>query len=172
METLNNESQAQVETSTEELSLTGPELQATMEKIHAAAIDVTALNLQEVLDSEHETHLGLWYDWFCKDKALPLKTKRMMAKVRKIAKSMVKSGKDLTKYRVYFKNCAPLNGSLYDTIGIVALDNSETYVIAPQNGHAGDDFGNAQVSSHASEGQVVNGTWADVETFFSTLPQA
>lgn len=78
----------------------------------------------------------LFYDWFCADSSLKAKAKRLLPKVRKIAKVMEKAGADLNKYYVFFKNNCPAYGDckLYDSFSICEMDSGKVvYFIAPRN---------------------------------------
>lgn len=107
-----------------------------------------------------------WYDWFCRDTALCVKTAKLAPKVRKIAKSKLI---DPDKTYVWFKNNYPLVGSLYDDFRIADLATGETlYTITPSSGHTSVK-GRSEVWSRNDNnfnGPVVAGTWKDVLTYF------
>ena len=72
-------------------------------------------------DVETQIDAG-WYDWFCKDSSLALKTKNM----GNIIKSIKDGGKiSLSKSYVWFKNNCPLNGSLYDDFIIANIETGD-----------------------------------------------
>ena len=63
-----------------------------------------------------------WYDWFCRDKSLANKTKKM----GQIIKQIKDGGKiDLDNYYVWFKNNCPLTGPLFDDFRFARMDNHE-----------------------------------------------
>lgn len=68
-----------------------------------------------------------WYDWFCSQKALANKTKRMGT----IIKHIKEGGKvDLDKTYVFFNNNCPAVGNLYDVFKICDLESGEVvYVV-------------------------------------------
>lgn len=69
-----------------------------------------------------------WYDWFCRDKSLWGKTKRLAPKVKQLAKS---SKIDVDNWYVWFKNNYPMFGSLYDDIHFTDIKTGDTiYTIA------------------------------------------
>ena len=60
-----------------------------------------------------------WYDWFCRDKSLCGKTKRLAPKVKQLAKS---SKVDVNNWYVWFKNNCPCCAPLYDDFRLEPLD--------------------------------------------------
>ena len=63
-----------------------------------------------------------WYDWFCKDKSLVNKTR----KIGKIIRKLKPGGKiNLEKWYVWFKNNSPLNGPLYDDFRFAKLNGGQ-----------------------------------------------
>jgi hypothetical protein len=61
-----------------------------------------------------------WFDWFCKDSALLARTQKLANIVMR-----VKNKNLLDSYYIYFKNCAPMTGPTYDTIGFRRIDGVE-----------------------------------------------
>lgn len=77
-----------------------------------------------------------FYDWFCKDKALPLKSKLLLGKVRKFLKIFPTI--DIDRTYLFFKNNCPCNGSLYDDFRICDLESGDViYTVIPSSGHRG-----------------------------------
>lgn len=106
-----------------------------------------------------------WYDWFCKDKNLLAKTR----KLGKILARIMKNGTDKfdgDKVFVCFKNNCPLYGKLYDDIRIGNEAQGNLFVIVPSNGHS--ESGEAQVFdlSAGFEFPVAEGSMSDVYAFF------
>lgn len=67
-----------------------------------------------------------WYDWFCKDRSLVNKTKRM----GNIIKQIKPGGKiDLESSYVWFKNNCPLDGPLYDDYRIADINSDSTLLV-------------------------------------------
>ena len=63
-----------------------------------------------------------WYDWFCKDSSLAIKTKKMGS----IIKDVKAGGKvNLKDWYVWFKNNCPLNGPLYDDFRFANLETGD-----------------------------------------------
>ena len=96
-------------------------------------------NSEEWIDNENY----LFYDWFCSDKALKIKSKLLMTKAEKV---MSKLGLDPETHRVFFKNNCPMSGKLYDSFSICTNDEKNDVVIwcTPSSGHKSTD-GQAQL---------------------------
>jgi len=106
-----------------------------------------------------------WYDWFCKDKSLAGKTRKLASKVKRIAKS---KKINLDTMYVWFKNNCPMDGSLYDDFRFADRTSGDVvYTITPASGHNA-ERGIASVWGRENEfaDPLVEGTWADVLKFF------
>jgi len=68
-----------------------------------------------------------WYDWFCKTTSLKNKTKKL-GKI--IAKFKDNSTFKLDTSSIYFKNCYPINGNLYDLMGIKDENDKQIFAIS------------------------------------------
>ena len=75
-----------------------------------------------------------FFDWFCSEKALKIKSKLLMTKAEKV---MSKLGLDPETHRVFLKNNCPMDGKLYDSFSIVTNDEAGDVVIwcAPSLGY-------------------------------------
>ena len=75
-----------------------------------------------------------FWDWFCSEKALKIKSKLLMTKAEKV---MSKLGLDPETHRVFFKNNCPGSGKLYDSFSICTNDEKNDVVIwcTPSSGH-------------------------------------
>jgi hypothetical protein len=75
-----------------------------------------------------------FWDWFCSEKALKIKSKLLMTKAAKV---MEKLKLDPEKHYVSFKNNCPMNGKLFDSFQICTHDESQDVVIwcAPSLGY-------------------------------------
>lgn len=107
-----------------------------------------------------------WYDWFCSNKALYGRLKRMVDQL----KALLPSSKiDLDKHYVWFKNGCPCVGHLYDQIHISALDENDKthWCIIPHSGFK-KTFGESEVWNPELnfENPVLVGTWKDVKNYF------
>lgn len=72
-------------------------------------------------DRETQIKAG-WYDWFCKDCYLKGKTEKLARIIMKIERG----GKvDVDRNYVWFKNCLPLRGPMYDVVKIADLEDLE-----------------------------------------------
>jgi len=108
-----------------------------------------------------------WYDWFCKDSALRIKTMLLGDKLMQIKDS---SKIDIDKNYVWFKNNCPCNGSLYDDFRIADLKTGDViFTITPASGHS-IDRGIATVWGKENDFKepLVKGNWGDVLNFFGT----
>jgi hypothetical protein len=87
-------------------------------------------NSEEWIDNDNY----FFWDWFCSDKALKIKSKLLMTKAAKV---MEKLKLDPEKYYVSFKNNCPVNGKLYDSFQICTYDEKQDVVIwcAPSLGY-------------------------------------
>lgn len=61
-----------------------------------------------------------WYDWFCRDTSLAGKTAKMGSIIRRITNPDI-----LDNHYVFFKNCCPMVGGLYDRFSICDLIDGE-----------------------------------------------
>ena len=75
-----------------------------------------------------------FYDWFCSNKALKIKSKLLMTKAEKV---MSKLGLDPETHYVFLKNNCPAVGKLYDSFSICKVDNGDVVIwCAPALGYA------------------------------------
>ena len=103
-----------------------------------------------------------WYDWFCKDKSLCGKTKRLAPKVKQLAKS---SKVDVDNWYVWFKNNCPVFGSLYDDIRFADIKTGDViYTIAfvKKYGQTVELWGKENDFKHP----LVIGDWEDIKEYF------
>lgn len=110
-------------------------------------------------------HCGNFYDWFCKDSALPGKKRKLDAKVRKIAQS---TKIDQDKMYVWYKNNCPCYGSLYDDIRFADIETGDViYTIVPKSGYKV-SAGKSAVYGRENgfKEPLVEGTWDEVLVFF------
>jgi hypothetical protein len=111
-----------------------------------------------------QTEAG-WYDWFCKDKSLMMKTDRLTRKL----KTIINSPKiNVNTQYVFFKNNCPANGPLYDDFRICDLETNEViYTVTPKSGHTG----KAEVYGRENEFQtpLAQGTWKDIVEYFNAI---
>ena len=109
-----------------------------------------------------------WYDWFCNDSALANKTKKLGAKVCKIANS--KRFNKETSY-VFFKNNCPCVGALYDQFSICDIESCDVLFCAQhlEKGSHGCDKAHWELydADISFEKPIVSGTWREVEKYFN-----
>lgn len=113
-----------------------------------------------------------WYDWFCKDTSLPLKTTYLFKKVLSILDS---KKIDLDKHYVFFKNNCPVQGQLYDDFRICDLETGEVIYCVTPNRKVKITTGYAHIECHADvygkendfqESLIDGRSWKDVKNFF------
>ena len=91
--------------------------------------------LQCIANGESIDHCHNFYDWFCRDSALPLKAKLLWGKVRKFLK-IVSIDVDVTY--VFFKNNCPMGGPLYDSFSICDRESGDVlFWVTGKSGHNG-----------------------------------
>jgi hypothetical protein len=91
-----------------------------------------------------------FWDWFCSEKALKIKSKLLMTKAEKV---MSKLGLDPEKHKVAFKNNCPMNGKLYDSFSIESLEEDKVVIwCAPSLGYKSQE-GLAQLVDMRTEGK-------------------
>lgn len=121
------------------------------------------MNINEVIaefeNNNDVNNYELWYDWFCSDKSLQNKGKKLLAKLTTINAS---DKFDSNNCHVFFKNSCPLYGSLYDEIKIID-DGGVLYAVSPKGRN-----GKAEVWGYENDfdAPLVEGTWRDVKSFF------
>ena len=106
-----------------------------------------------------------FYDWFCSEKALKIKSKLLMTKAEKI---MSKLGLDPETHYVFLKNNCPAVGKLYDSFSICTYDEAGEVVIwvAPSLGYKAEE-GKAQlvdmrVRKEGEEGTITKNSWKEL----------
>ena len=106
-----------------------------------------------------------WYDWFCNDKALAGKTRKLAPKIKRIAKS---AKINLDTMYVWFKNNCPFNGKLYDDFRFADRETGDViYTITPKSGHTiQKGMSSVWGRENGFERPLVEGTWDDVLKFF------
>lgn len=108
---------------------------------------------------------SLWYDWFCKETSLYNKGVSLLKKLKQINKSK-KFDSDRTY--VFFKNCCPCDGSLYDRFSICDIETGEVlYCVTPKSGHTfmngkGDVWG----KENGFKEPLFEGSWKDIKNWF------
>lgn len=77
-------------------------------------------DVRKVLDTYFATGEApdVWYDWFCKDRELPKRGKRLAQILAFFVGREKLDDKYLANKYVFFKNCCPVNGKLYDQVSI------------------------------------------------------
>jgi hypothetical protein len=112
-----------------------------------------------------------WHDWFCDDSELKYRLDELIIFLRQLLPSP-KINQD--NCYVWFQNCCPIYGELYDEIRISELGVGGKYLwcIVPHDGHL-DGAGVSEVWDIAAMNKddtldeaVVTGQWSDVVNFF------
>ena len=106
-----------------------------------------------------------FWDWFCSEKALKIKSKLLMTKAEKV---ISKLGLDPETHYVTFKNNCPMNGKLYDSFQVCTYDEKGDVVIwcAPSLGYKAEE-GKAQlvdmrVRREGEEGTITCNSWKEL----------
>ena len=103
-------------------------------------------NTEEYIDNGNY----FFYDWFCSDKALKIKSKLLMTKAEKV---MSKLGLDPETHYVFLKNNCPAVGKLYDSFSICKMDSGDVVAwVAPSLGYRSQE-GKAQLVLIDKEGK-------------------
>ncbi len=138
------------------------ERQSLRETITAYRNGEYAKNKTDIVEKVYE----FWYDWFCKESSLTNKGLSLLQKINQIADS---KKIDADKTYIWFKNCCPCNGTLYDRISISEIESNKViYCIIPKSGHKCDE-GKAFLYSWEDEFEkpIVEGTWKDIKNYFN-----
>lgn len=103
-----------------------------------------------------------WYDWFCEDKSLFGRLKKLAPKVKQLTKSPYV---DVNNWYVWFKNNCPCWGPLYDDFRFADRETGDVvFTIAFPN----NDTSNVEVWGQRNDFKepLVSGTWKDVKKYF------
>jgi hypothetical protein len=106
-----------------------------------------------------------WYDWFCDDNELVVKTTELAGKLKEI----INSPKiDQDKHYVFFKNNCPLDGDLYDDFRICDIESRNVvYTVIPASGYTKKkNFAEVWGQDNGFNGPMVEGSWQDVLEWF------
>ncbi len=108
---------------------------------------------------------SLWYDWFCSDKALLNKGRSLLKKLNAISKS---NKFDSEKTYVFFKNCCPMNGNLYDQFKICDIETGDViYCVTPKSGHKCDNgLGQVWGKENDFNEPLIEGSWKEIKEWF------
>lgn len=113
----------------------------------------------------------LWYDWFCKDRALVNRGKALLSRLSSIYKANAKNPNpkfDPSKTYTFFKNNCPLRGNIYDDFRICDIETGDViWTIVPLSGHYVDE-GRALLWGKVNDFRepVLEGDWKEVVNFF------
>lgn len=121
---------------------------------------ITELLNQDCVDIE-----DLWWDWFCKDTSLERKGKSLFSKLKAIAKS---NKFDNDKCYVFFQNCCPCFGRLYDQFKICDLETGDVlYCVTPKSGHYADNgLGEVWGKENGFKEALFRGSWKEIKQWF------
>lgn len=107
-----------------------------------------------------------WYDWFCKERYLAGKTKKLADKLIQILHNDIYRKIDIDNMYVFFKNNCPLHGPLYDSMSICDIETGEVmFWITPKSGHTGKAELAARIGGELNT--EVEGSWKDVLAWFN-----
>ena len=93
-----------------------------------------AFDKRIILDANGNEDCYNFYDWFCKEKALPDKATKLFKQTKRFVKEF---NIDVDKHYVFFKNNCPVNGPLYDDFRICDMETGDViYNVTAKSGHS------------------------------------
>ena len=96
--------------------------QLTIREVQELIKGKTAKEAGVILSTGHSGNwCGLWYDWFCSNKALAGRASKFVAFIRGL------EGDFIDTHCIWFKNNCPMTGSLYDDIRISPINTNVHY---------------------------------------------
>ena len=131
------------------------------------------VDIETNLYTTDELH-DFFYDWFCSDKALTNKSKKLLGNLRSIVRENRMGVRfDPEQTRVFFKNNCPGLGNLYDDFRICERSDAGDviYTVVPASGvriHSGKSevWGKHPSVNNGEFACLVYGDWEDVKRFF------
>lgn len=123
------------------------------------------LTISELLKQDNVDIEDLWFDWFCKDSSLERKGKSLLSKLKAIAKS---DKFDNNQCYVFFKNCCPCRGRLYDQFKICDVETGDVlYCVTPKSGHYADNgLGEVWGKENDFKEALFRGSWKEIKQWF------
>jgi hypothetical protein len=112
-----------------------------------------------------------FYDWFCTNKALPARSRRLMRKMLEVFDAnKVGHVFDQSKIKVFFKNNCPCVGKLYDDFRICDKETGEVlFTIVPASGFDR-NFGQpelwARIKDSEKMAEIRVNEWSEVVEWF------
>lgn len=109
--------------------------------------------------------LSFWYDWFCADKQLPARGRRLFAKLLNVALS---HRFDINNSYVFFKNNCPCSGPLRDDFRICDLQTGKVlYTVVPYDAsESKDERSYVYGAENEFKAPLVAGNWNTVVKWF------
>lgn len=109
-----------------------------------------------------------WFDWFCSDKSLTTRGKRLMNIVKAIRNS---ARFDQTKTYVFFKNNCPFDGKTYDRVSVCDLESGDVLFAIETPGNRWGELHSWELYSVAAgfNAPVVTGSAKDVKDWFKQV---
>lgn len=106
---------------------------------------------------------NLWYDWFCKDKALVNRGRKLLYALSRLAK--VNNNKfDPKKTYVFFKNNCPISGNLYDDFRICDIETGDViWTIIPSSDSGAELWGKV---NDFDKPILEDSEWKDIVEYF------
>lgn len=103
-------------------------------------------------------------DWFCADRAIPLRAKDLDAKLKTIIESK-QLNIDINNYKCHYKNCCPVIGTLYDIIVLTPINGDEIITVVPKSGHVKSPDGEVNSSTR---GVLFKGPWKEIKKWLKS----
>jgi len=109
-----------------------------------------------------------WYDWFCEDRALPNRFKKLARKVVEIyTTNKAFSNKfDGDNTYIFFKNNCPMIGRLYDDFRICDSDGV-LYTIIPERIRDKQKISELWGRENDFAKPIISGDWDDIINYFT-----
>lgn len=111
-----------------------------------------------------------WFDWFCKDRELPNRLKKLARKVFEVyTTNKAFSNKfDGDKTYIFFKNNFPMVGKLYDDFRICDIETGKViYTIVPERIRDKQKISELWGRENGFEEPIITGDWDDIINYFT-----
>ena len=124
------------------------------------------IKLSEFIFSDFYSQNNAWYDWFCKDRSLASRSKKLASNLKQIRHS---SKLNPEAQYVFFKNNCPMNGTLYDDFRICdRVTGDVVFTIVPKQGyHNSNGKGVVWGKENGFKEALFEGIWKEIKEWFN-----